>query len=296
MHPLIHDHSFPTFPIPADACDCHMHVFGDPSVFPGKAGHSYLPSPASLADWRLSFTSLGVGRAVVIQPSCYGHDNNCTVGAIAELGDRARGMASIASDIDDVALAALHTAGIRGVRINAKSEGLREPDTIRRHIVAIAERIAPLGWHIQMYVAGPVVRLIADTIRTVRCPVVLDHMGGIRADHAEADLRIVRGLLQEGRCWVKLSGAYRVSRLPTGYDDTLPIARALLRANPDNVVWGSDWPHTAEHAGRPQSAPKPIAFRAIKPASLLRLLAAQCEDERRYNRVLVDNPARLYGF
>jgi len=273
-----------------------MHVFGDPTVFPGKAGHSYLPSPASLADWRQSFESLGLRRAIVIQPSCYGHDNRCTIAAVAELGGRARGMASIASDIDDTALAALHTAGIRGVRINAKSVGWGDPDTIRRHIASVAERVAPLGWHIQMYVAGPVVRLIAETIRSMPCPVVLDHMGGIRADDADADLALLRTLLREGRCWVKLSGAYRVSNLSTGYEDTVALAHALLRANPDNVVWGSDWPHTAEHAGRPQSTPEPIAFRAIKPASLLQLLAEQCADEDLFNRVLVDNPARLYGF
>jgi len=284
------------FDVPANACDCHMHVFGDPSVYPGKPGHSYLPTPASLTDWQASFATLGIDRVVVVQPSCYGTDNACTVQALTQLDGRARGVASIGPDISDADLLALHRAGMRAVRINAKSIGLSDPTLIRDHVAGIAERIAPYGWHIQMYVTLAVVTALAEVIRSAPCPVVLDHMGGARVGHSDGDLSALYALLQDGNCWIKLSGAYRVSAQSHGYNDTLPIAKALLNANPDNVVWGSDWPHTSEHAGKPSDDPLPIAFRSVAPASLLNLLAEQCDSQKRFNRVLADNAARLYGF
>lgn len=292
--PLTRSHI--TLEVPANACDCHMHVFGDPEIFPGNPGHSYLPSPASLAQWQASFAPLGIHRVVVVQPSCYGTDNACTVQALTQLAGSARGVSSISAEITDSALSALHQAGVRAVRINAKSVGLSDPIQIRNHIAAIADRIAPYGWHIQMYVALAVVTALAEVLRSAPCPIVLDHMGGARAGQSDSDLSILHSLLRHGNCWVKVSGAYRVSLHADDHRDTVPIAHALLKANPDNIVWGSDWPHTSEHPGKPEAKPLPIAFRSIVPASLLSLLAEQCDDQTLFNRVLADNPARLYGF
>ena len=285
-----------TLDVPPNACDCHMHVFGPTDQFPGKPGHSYLPSPASLAQWQSSFDSLGIARVVVVQPSCYGTDNRCTVQAITELEGRARGVSSIAPDIGEAGLFALHRAGMRAVRINAKSVGLSDPILLRKHIAEVAEKIAVLGWHIQMYADLSAVTALAEVIRSAPCPVVLDHMGGARAGQSDDELSVLYDLLRDGNCWAKLSGAYRVARQGEDCSDTVPIAQALLKANPDNIVWGSDWPHTSEHAGKPEEKPLPIAFRHVVPASLLQLLARQCGEQKLFNRVLADNAARLYAF
>jgi predicted TIM-barrel fold metal-dependent hydrolase len=284
------------YDIPADACDCHMHVFGELDRFPGVAGHSYAPRPAPIDDWKRAFMAFGIQRLVVVQPSCYGTDNRCLLETLIALDGRARGVVDIDSSISERGLMELHYAGVRGVRVNARSVGARDPVVLSKRIAAIAERISPYGWHVQIYAESAVITAIADVLRDAPCPIVLDHMGGAHVEQTAVDLRILCTLLREGNCWVKLSGAYRVSEQCEKFTDSIQIARTLLDSNSERIVWGSDWPHTAEHAGRPQDKPSQIAFRDIDETSLLGLLAEQCGDAATFTRVLVKNAAALYQF
>ncbi|WP_277184168.1 amidohydrolase [Caballeronia sp. BR00000012568055] len=285
-----------SYSVPRGSCDTHMHVFGPLARFPGLAGHSYAPRPATLDDWRRSFGALGIDRVVVVQPSCYGTDNTCTLEAVSAMGANARAIVSTDTDIADAALRDLHRAGARGVRLNAKSVGSRDPVAIARQVKNVAERIAALGWHVQLHAEAAVVTRLRDTLHALACPVVIDHMGGVRVPVDEQDLLALQDLLRGGNCWVKLSAPYRIVENGTPFEATQALAVALIDANPARIVWGSDWPHTSEHAGRPQADPQPVAFRQIQPMSLLRLLMAQCHDEKMLARILVDNPAALYGF
>jgi predicted TIM-barrel fold metal-dependent hydrolase len=282
--------------VPPLACDSHMHVFGPPDRFPGVRSRSYAPRAAPLAAWRMAAGAVGVQRLVIVQPSVYGTDNACALEAVREAGEAARGIAAIDDMTPDAALHELDAAGFRGVRLNPKAVGARDTDALRRLIARTAARIAPLGWHVQLYAEPDQIAAIAGTIRTAPAPVVLDHMGGARAGDEATALRPVLDLLSAGRCWVKLSGAYRVSRQASRFDDSTPVARALVRANPEQLVWGSDWPHTASHGGRPRGDAPPIEFRDLDEAELLGLLAEAAGDRATFDRILVSNPARLYGW
>jgi predicted TIM-barrel fold metal-dependent hydrolase len=284
------------YDVPQLACDCHMHVFGALNRYPVAAVRSFTSREASLASWRTVAHALGLERVVVVQPSVYGTDNKCTVDALREIGPLGRGIAQIDASTTDAMLQELHKTGIRGVRLNPKSAGLRDVAALRTLIKNTALRIAPLGWHLQIYAELALVVEFAGTIRDTAVPVVLDHMGGARASDNLATLRPVLDLLADGRCWVKLSGAYRVSHQESGFNDATAIAKALIKANAEQVVWGTDWPHTAGHGGKPQREAPPIEFRSLDDAALLDCLAEAAEDEPTFIQILVTNPGRLYGF
>jgi predicted TIM-barrel fold metal-dependent hydrolase len=294
--PATLDRAGPRFTVPPDACDCHMHVFGAPERYALPELRSYTPQEASLASWRRAAGAVGLHRVVVVQPSVYGADNSCTLDALREIGPQGRGIAQIGPATSDTELAELHRAGVRGIRLNPKSVGANNAQALRSLIANEARRIAPLGWHIQIYAPLPLVTEVAGAIREAPVPVVLDHMGGARAGDGEAELRTLIELLSDGWCWIKLSGAYRVSRQETGFQDATPVARALVRANPEQVVWGTDWPHTAHHAGVPRTDAPPIGFRALDLTELLDCLADAAGDQATFARILKANPGRLYGF
>jgi predicted TIM-barrel fold metal-dependent hydrolase len=284
------------YSVPPLACDCHMHVFGPPDRYPSAAVRSYTPRQASLDSWWKVARTLGLQRLVVVQPSAYGTDNRCTIDALRELGPLGRGIAQIDTSTTHNMLSDLHTAGIRGVRINAKSAGMRDVDVLRALITDTGRQIEPFGWHVQLHAELALLGEIADSVRQSPVPIVLDHMGGAKAGDHRATLRPLLGLLASGRCWVKLSGAYRVSLQKSGFDDTTPIAKALVRANADQVIWGTDWPHTATHSGKSQPDAQPIEFRSVDDIALLDCLAEAAGNEQTFERILVTNPARLYGF
>lgn len=288
----------PRLALPEGACDCHMHVFGAPERYQVAARRAYTPVPAPLSQWREVAARLGLARVVLVQPSAYGSDNSCMLDAMREMGAPARGVAVIDEAASPSDLAALHAAGVRGVRLNLKTLGDGDAGALRARMTRLAERIGPLGWHIQIYADLAVIAAVAGVIRAMPVAVVLDHMGGARAAPgvSKEGFRSLLDLLAEGRCWVKLSGAYRVSDAAPHFADSTPIARALIAANPDRLVWGTDWPHIGGHAEAAAANAPSVIYRDLDAGALLDLLAEVVGDDATFRRILVDNPARLYGY
>jgi predicted TIM-barrel fold metal-dependent hydrolase len=266
---------------PALSCDCHFHIFGPFDRFPMDAGRSYTSPPALVPDYLAMAETVGLQRMVVVQASIYGTDNAVTLDAVAQFGlHRARGVAVIDDSFDDAALRRMHEQGIRGVRFNMVS-GNGTPDD---QLEALARRVAPLGWHIQIYADGPKLLAIGGLLARMPVEVVIDHCGGVKAglgvqhEQFQALLR----LLDSGRAWIKTCH-YRASSTGAPFADVEANVKALVAAAPDRCVWGTDWPH-------PQMDPAPEA------GLLLDRFFAWVPDAAVRQKVLVDNPARLYGF
>ncbi|VTU21926.1 putative metal-dependent hydrolase of the TIM-barrel fold protein [Variovorax sp. PBS-H4] len=274
----------PRTAMPAGACDCHVHVYD--ARFPTTPDARLLPPDASVDDYRLLQQRIGTVRAVLVAPSTYGIDNRCMLAGLAALGDAARGVAVLDETVSDEALQALHALGVRGIRFNL-SLGAHPPAGSLR---PMAERIAPLGWHLQLLAAPDTLLSLAPVLRDLPVALVFDHLGRIAPADAgrHAAHALVLDLLREGRAWIKLSGGYIVSATHRTDDAALDVlARSYLQAAPHRVVWGSDWPHATASAGR---HPMP------DDAAQVDALARWCSDEDTLCRVLVDNPAALYGF
>lgn len=227
-------------------------------------------------------TTLGLERMVIVQPSVYGTDNRCTLNALQAFGsERGRGVVVLGEDLPDAELERLHALGVRGVRFNLVNAGGLTPD----RVAAIASRVAPLGWHLQFYADGGQLPELAQLFSRLPTPVVIDHMGQIRSTSPtyREEIDALLQLLSNGKTWVKLCG-YRASTTPYPYDDVLPLARALVNAAPERCVWGTDWPH-------------PGLLNVVPDDSaLLDLLTAWTPTPAARDRILVENPAVLYGF
>ena len=283
------------YTVPPGACDCHMHVFGTPEQFPPAPVRAYNPTEATLPQYRAVWQPLGLQRIVLVQPSAYGTDNGCMQAALLELPALTRGIAVIDAATSDVELDALDAAGVRGIRLNLVSNGQPDPVAATAQLRAAADRVGPRGWHVQIFALPDLIAALAPAIRTLPVPVVIDHMGAVNASLGPTPpgLDTLLRLLEAGHCWVKVSGINRISRQPRGFRDGLPIMRALISANPDRVVWGSDWPHIGPHD---VGAPKTVVYMPHDNADLLRILGEATRSTDDIRRVLVENPARLYGF
>ncbi|MDS1139425.1 amidohydrolase family protein [Pusillimonas sp. SM2304] len=270
--------------LPANACDSHMHIF-DPQ-FSVSAHWGRTPPVARVDAYRRLQARLGTTRAVVVTPSTYGTDNACTIDALMQLGEDARGVAVVDANATQSELGQLAVHGVCGLRVNfvtRQSWG----ETTAGLLTALADKAAGFGWHIQIFVHPEQLVALAPVLSRLPVPLVIDHMG--RLDPAEAGqgeaYTVMRRLLDQGNAWVKLSGAYmRSASGEPNYADTLSLGRALVRHAPERLVWGSDWPHTTQH---PDS---------VNDAHLVDLLYGWCATQDMAQRVLVDNPARLYGF
>jgi predicted TIM-barrel fold metal-dependent hydrolase len=287
-------HTPPSFEVPSGACDCHTHIFGPAERFPFSAKRLYTPGPASIADLEAMHRALHIERVVVVHPSPYGADNSCTVDAVRKLGNRARGVAVIDDTISDAMLADMHAAGVRGVRVNLESYGESDPAVARRHLQHAAERVAPLGWHVQTYTNLAILAALHDTILKLPTTLVIDHFGRPQAalGITQSGFEQFLALLRSGKIYVKISAPYRISQQPH-YSDAAPIARAIIAANPDRIVWGSDWPHPGA-AKRDPAVIEP--FRPEDNGQALNRLAEWTKDRTEVQKILVDNPARLYKF
>lgn len=266
----------------AGATDCHTHVILAQTQHPFVANRSYTPPPATLQSLKALHRTLGIDRAVIVQPSIYGTDNQVTLDAISGYGSTARGIAVVDADVPKAELDRLHAGGIRGVRINmlfAGGVGLEALDPL-------AQRIADLGWHVQLLIDGPTLADLETHLARLPVPTVIDHMGHMKAVKGlnQDGFRALLRLVARGKTWVKLSGPYRLSAQHPAFQDVIPFAQALIAENPDHVVWGSDWPDPGLRDGMPDDGP------------LLDALETYVGDDAEKHQILIDNPARLYGF
>jgi predicted TIM-barrel fold metal-dependent hydrolase len=286
------------FDVPSGACDCHTHIFGDGRQFPWTAARVYTPEPASIAEMRSLHRALHMERVVVVQPSVYGTDNACTLDAVRQLGQRARAVAVIDERAPSSALDALDAAGVRGIRLNLATAGQTDAGRARDRLLRSVEQLAGRNWHIQMYTAMAVIDAIRDRIAESPVPIVFDHFGGAQAalGTAQPGFDALLGLLRAGKAYVKISGAYRSSNAAPDYADVAPLAKALIAANPQRILWGSDWPHPDSSivAGRKATDIAPLL--PIDDGRVLNQLAVWAPNPAQRRTILVDNPARLYGF
>src|SRR5215813_14355463 len=275
----------PKLKAPPNAADCHMHIY-DPARFPMPPNPRVAPTNAAVPQYRLLQQRIGTTRVVVVQPRNYATDNRVTLDALAQLGPNARGVAVVTPAITDAELKQFHAGGIRGIRFSLADASSRAvtPDMVE----PLAKRIADLGWHIQFNVDGEMIDEMAELLRRLPTPMVFDHLAHppVAAGIAHSSHKIVRELIDKGRTWVKLSGAYSNSKIgPPSYPEATKIAQAFVKAAPERLVWGSDWPHPGLPDGN-----KP------NDALLFDLLAEWAPDEATRHRILVENPETLYGF
>ncbi len=279
---------------PPGACDCHVHVIGPKRRYPLPPNARYTPMDAPVGQLAAMLKRLKLERVVIVQPSFYGTDNTCMLDAMAELGN-ARGVAVLPDTVPERELDTLHDQGVRGLRINIATFGTTPVDAMQRAIEAAARQCAQHGWHVQIFVPAVALEPLSPTLRALPVDTVIDHFGLIDPEAPGGDLATLLKLIDTGKVWVKISGAYRITTDPNNAAID-PVARALTADNPERIVWGSDWPHTPTHglynSDRSQESP----FQDIDTAGLLALLPRWLEDDALIHRVLVDNPARLYGF
>lgn len=277
----------PKLRLPARACDCHAHILGPKAKYAYSPARVYTPPDCLLPDYLHMLDRLGVERAVLVQPSVYGTSNTVMLEAMKATGGRFRGVAVVDDDIPEAELKALDTAGVRGVRVNIVDVRNRQPGTLPLDSLrALATRVAPLGWHMEFLLHADEFPDLDRAFADFPVQIVLGHLGymktdkGLQAPGFQALLR----LMKAGRAWVKLTGPFRISSEPLPYRDTVPFAHALLDANPERVIWGTDWPHVMAKGAMPNDG------------DLADLLSDWIPDAKLRERVLVRNPAGLYGF
>ena len=273
----------PRSQIPVGAADCHAHVIGPASIYPFVANRSYTPPDALLPDYRHMLDTLGLTRAVLVQPSMHGDDNTVMMRAIA--GEREldmRAVVVVPADVDEASLGTLHAQGACGVRINLIYAG---GNVDLKAAAAIASRIRDFGWHLQVLADVSAVPDLVPELARLPVPVVFDHFGHMPAGRGIADkgFAAMLEMVRRGDTWVKISGAYRLSGTGFPYADVRPLCEALVEANPDRLVWGTDWPHTVTPA-------------MPNDGDLIDLLCEWLGDQELIDKVLVKNPERLYGF
>jgi predicted TIM-barrel fold metal-dependent hydrolase len=288
-----HDKPPPAFRPPPLACDAHFHVFGPADRYPhGGVNENlrYAPPLAPLSEFLELSKHLGFERFVFVQPSAYGRDNRCMLDAMREVGiARCRGIVDVDENAPDALLAEMHAVGVRGVRINVSPVKPSAPgfsETMRPRIERLDARCAELGWQLDFLGPGWLTEELLPVFARLRVPFTIAHMGMFRAENGaqQPGFQKLLDFLRNGhgRAWVKLTGTYRMATLPT-LADAAPMARALIEAAPDRLIWGSDYPHLsfADKVGSVQ---------------LFNLIADWAPDEATRRKILVDNPAALFEF
>src|ERR1700733_9648064 len=286
------------FDVPAGAVDTHTHIHGDPAKFPFFAGRVYTPEPASPEEMAALHKALHIQRVVIVTPSVYGTDNSATLYGMKARGNDARGVAVIDDKTTESELDALGKAGIRGIRINLATNGVSDPNIGRMRLEKAIERMKSRGWHIQVYADTPVVSAVKDLVAAAPMPVVFDHFGGAQADLGleQPGFADLLALVKSGKAYAKISGAYRVSKLAPDYPDAAPLARALIAANADRIIWGTDWPHPNSTTPPGKKPTELTPLYQIDDGRLFNQLPVWAPDAAIRKTILVDNPARLYGF
>ena len=266
---------------PANSCDCHHHIYD--AKYPVDPRSTLRPGDALVEDYRAFQKRIGTTRDVVVTPSTYGTNNRVSLDAVAAFGSTARAVVVVDDTVTDNELKRMHGEGARGIRFNLAQAGATTPEMIE----PLSKRVNELGWHIQISAPVTTIMSLIGTFERVPSPIVFDHLARIPEPAGVNDpfFAQVRALIDKGRTWVKLSGAYISSKLgPPGYADASAVARAYVKAAPERMVWGSDWPHPSEPDVKPDDA------------LLFDLLADWAPDEGMRHRILVENPAALYDY
>ncbi len=282
----------PAFAAPANACDAHFHVFGPADRYPYESADlRYKPPYAPLDDYLALAHRLGFRRFVFVQPSAYGMDNSCMLDAMRTMGPAAcRGIVHLDErTATDAEIADLHGLGVRGVRINISP--VRQPeaglaDQLRPKIVHLADRLREVGWHIDFLLPGWLITELMPTLDRLPVSFSVAHMGlyPAAAGPSQPGFQGFLRLANDGsrRCWVKFTGIYRFSTAP-GFSDVAPFARALIETVPDQIIWGSDYPHLSFHD-------------KVGTIQLYNLLGTWAPDPAIRQKILADNPRRLFEF
>jgi len=286
------------FEIPAEACDCHTHIHGDPEKFPFFAGRSYTPEQALPDEMAALHKSLRMRRVVIVTPSVYGTDNSATLYGMKARGDDARGVVVIDDKTPESELDSFGRAGVRGIRLNLTRGGANDPEFGRQQFQTAVERVKGRNWHVQMYTNLGMISAIKDLVAESPVTVVFDHFGGARAELGPQQPGFVDllDLVRSGKAYVKISAPYRSSKLAPDFADVIPLARTLIDANADRTLWGTDWPHpnSTTPAGKMITDITPLL--QIDDGLILNQLPKCAPDPAIRTKILVDNPKRLYGF
>jgi 2-pyrone-4,6-dicarboxylate lactonase len=281
VHAFLSHRRKPRFKLPPGTCDAHCHVFGPAAKFPYAPNRRYTPEDAPKEVLAALHTHLGIERAVIVQASCHGTDNAAMLDCIASDPNRYRGVAIVNDSFTDKDFDKLDAGGVRGVRFNFVKHLGGAPDMAVFN--RVIDRIKGRGWHVVLHVDAPDIIPLSEMMRKLPLPFIVDHMGRVpsAAGVGQPPLRALVELSSLEKCWIKVCGAERISMPP--YAAAVPIARALVEAAPDRVLWGTDFPH-------------PNATHAADEADLVDLVPQFSSDTLAQKRLLVDNPARLYGF
>lgn len=273
----------PVLKLPSGACDCHAHVFGPQQRFPYAPNAGYIPPDAPPEAYVRMLRTLGCERAVLVQPSVYATDNSAMLDAMRSGIFAFRGVAVVNEDISERELEDMHRAGVRGVRINLASA---TPGLTLEQAPRLAPRLKALGWHLQFFMD---LRKLPDAetlLGKLDIDIVIDHFGRVRADDGidAPPFQTLLRLLGRDNCWAKLIGPYFLSDKNPLFPDVIPFARVVVAAAPDRVVWGTDWPHPSSQGMMPNDG------------DLADMLPEWIPDAAQRQKVLVENPRRLYGF
>jgi len=281
----------PGWTLPAGACDTHVHVFGPPDVFPYSEKRKYNPPAAPVEHYMNVQKITGLSRVVFCTPNVHGYDNRAILDAIAKLGDSARGIANIDASFDAAALDAMREAGIRGARFHLMDDRPGSKEFLAEHLPSLLKR----DWILDLHLDPKDLIHHEKYIRGLPSVTIIDHMARVRAADGlqQPGFQLLLDLLKDDRFWVKICSVDKVSAAPKPqseggipYSDMVPFAQAVIAAAPDRVIWGSDWPHSNNFT----------PGRVPNEGDLLNLLGAIAPDEATRRRILVDNPARLFGF
>jgi 2-pyrone-4,6-dicarboxylate lactonase len=275
----------PDFRAPALSCDAHCHIFGPGDRYPYAPERSYTPPDAPLSRFRQLQSTLGLERAVLVNASCHGRDNSVIEDAIAHSGGKYRGVANADGSFDEREFHRLHVIGFRGVRFNFVKHLGGVPDM--NEFRTVLARIAPLGWHVDLHFDAVDLLPFDQMLHQLPVPFIIDHMGRVPTASGlqQAPFRQLLKLARSNdRCWVKISGAERISSAGPPFTDAVPFAQALIDAAPDRILWGTDWPHPNISKHMPNDGALVDLIPLMMPTAALQ------------RQILVDNPHRLYQF
>jgi len=278
------DTKTPKFKLPPLACDAHCHIFGPHAKYPYAANRPYTPPDVPLEDFRALHARLGVGRAVIVNASVHCTDNRVALDAIAASGGTYRAVANMDDTITERELRGLHEGGFRGCRFNFVRHLGGVPD--QRVFDRVIRMIAPLGWHVDLHFDAIDLPKYVDMLAQLPLPYTIDHMGRVKASEGLDQIpfkTLIELLTRDEKCWVKVCGCERVSSAGPPFTDAVPFARRIIETAPDRVIWGTDWPH-------------PNVKVMPNDGDLVDLIPLFAPEAELQDKILVSNPARLFGF